>query len=645
VGVTPPEFVGAWSDAEGDVWMPLTMQQALGYQSNASSYGSADLTRPWFQQNNLAWLNLFGRLAPERRARATATLEAANRDALTDLALTVPAPQRRSITSGRLVVEPFVQGFSGLRSRFASALVALAGMVVIVLLVACANIANLLLARSTARAREIGIRIALGASRARLVQQGLIESLLLASIGGASGLLFGSWTSRALANYTLGQTNNPLPRVFDVDSRVVVFTAATSLGTALLFGMLPSLRATKFDVIARLSGGRGVVSRSMIGGMRPLVTAQLALSFVVVFAAALLGRSLLNFSHVDPGFSRDRTVAVSFNPRLSGFSIEQLPAVRDRLVNAATSVPGVTSAAISTCGLLANCSQSSGFTINERSGIQLNENYVGADYFTTVGVPVKGGREFTGRDVENAPRVAVVSESVARRYYGGVITAIGQRIGDDETTAEIVGVVGDTRPLSLRDAPVPMVYFPIAQNNQPVYTLAARVTGDAQTAALAIGKALRAAEPGLVIDTSGTMSTYVTLATSRERLVTYLVSALGALSLLLACVGLYGVLSYTVVRRLPELGVRAALGATPAGLRNLVLRDAVQIVAWGTFVGLGVAWWANRLIRSQLFDVGVFDPLACAIVIAVLGTSAIAACLLPAARASRIDPLHALRQE
>jgi hypothetical protein len=250
---------------------------------------------------------------------------------LIEMAQDVPdARERPSITSGQLVIEPFARGFSGLRGRFATSLIALAGLVALVLLITCANLANLLLVRSTARAREIGIRVALGASRVRLVRQAFTESLLLAAVGGTAGFAAGQWASRALARYTLGPSNSPLPVVFNADARALFFTAATTIVTAVVFGLLPSVRGTRVDVIQRLAGGRGVVSKSIIHGMRPLVAGQLALSFIVVFAAALLGRTLTNFSRVDPGFSLDHVVAVSFNARITGYAPGQWPALRER---------------------------------------------------------------------------------------------------------------------------------------------------------------------------------------------------------------------------------------------------------------------------------------------------------------------------
>jgi putative ABC transport system permease protein len=648
IGVAPPGFVGAWSDNEADIWMPATMQATLDYQNNNSAYGPADRNQPWLDQDGIAWLNLVARVPRGSLPQAEAVLRSTNRDALVDLSLTLPDPRARaSITSGVLVVEPFTRGFSGLRDRFSTPLMMLSAMVAIVLLVACANVANLLLARSTARAREIGIRVSLGASRARLIQQGLTESLLLAGIGGLAGVAIGERASTLIARAFLGSFNSPLPLAFATDLRVLVFTAATTLLTAVIFGLMPSIRATRLDVLHGLSlaGGRGVVSGSMLRGMRSLVAAQLALSFVVVFAAGLLGRSLLNFSRVDPGFSINPLVAIAFAPRISGYPVEQLPALRERLLTIARGVPGVTSVAISSCGLMANCTQSGGFHLGPPTtpARQLNVNYVGAGFFTTVGVPLIAGREFSERDAKGSPLVAMVSESVARRYPGGV--ALGQPVGDDEFSAEIVGVVRDTRPLTLRDAPLPMIYFPIAQTSQSFLTVTTRVAGDGRTMATAIGQAFKAAEPALIGDTARAMDAYLAQATNRERVVTYLLSSLGALALLLGCVGLYGVLSYAVARRTPELGLRVALGARPSDLRQIVLRDALHVTVGGVLAGLAAAYWANRLLQSLVFDVGLFDPITCAAVITLLALSAFAACSVPAIRASRVDPIQALRAE
>jgi predicted permease len=380
-------------------------------------------------------------------------------------------------------------------------------------------------------------------------------------------------------------------------------------------------------------------------GMRPLVTAQLALAVVVVFAAALLGRSLINFAKVDPGYDTDRLVSVSFSPSASGYSAGQIPALSSRLVDAVTSTPGFVSAAVSTCGLLENCQYSSSYFIDgdrARDEVDLDENYVGPEYFATAGIPITSGREFGDSDRDGGALVAIVSESLAKRYYAG-LNPIGRRIGDREFTAEIVGVVGDVRPRELREAPVPMLYFPIRQWPSRPNNLAVRVSGDAGTAVASVRTALQRAEPGLVLDNVGTMALQIDRNILRERLVTYLASAFGALSLLLGCIGLYGVLSYSVARRTQEFGVRLALGARPFDLTRDVLRDASRVIVAGAFVGLIAAQWVSGLLQALLYDVSAFDPLVALASAALLVTATLAASYLPARRASRVDPALALR--
>jgi len=298
VGIAPPGFIGVWSDARADLWLPLTMQQALGYRSNMSSYGDAEITNPWLTQDSIAWLNVIGRIPAGEQTQARVRFEVANRAGIEDLANTVDDPKfREDIRGNALVMKSLTQGFSRLRAQLSDAFIALTAMVAIVLLVACANVANLLLARSAARAREMAIRIAVGATRARLVQQGLVESALLATIGGAAGWVFGEWSSSVLASAFLATSRDRLPEVYSPDMRVLIFTAGISIATALLCGLLPAARTARSDsegalvVTSRSTGGP-----SIMRGMRPLVAAQLALAVVVVFAAALLGRSLVNFA-------------------------------------------------------------------------------------------------------------------------------------------------------------------------------------------------------------------------------------------------------------------------------------------------------------------------------------------------------------
>ena len=648
VGIAPAGFVGAWSDARADLWLPLTMQQSLAYRNNVSSYGEVEVTDPWVTQDRIAWLNVIGRIPAREQTRARARLEVANRAGIDDVANAVEDPKfREEIRGNALVMQPFTEGFSRLRAQLSDAFIALTAMVAIVLLVACANVANLLLARSAARARELAIRIAVGASRARLVQQGLVESVLLATLGGAAGWVLGQWSSSVLASAFLATSRDRLPEVYSPDVRVLMFAAGISIATALLCGLLPAARTARSDSQGTLVTSRSTGGPSIMRGMRPLVAAQLALAVVVVFAAALLGRSLVNFAKVDPGYDTDRLVSVTFSPSASGYSAAQLPALSTRLVDAVMSTPGFVSAAVSTCGLLDNCQYSSSYLIDgdrTRDEVDLDENYVGPGYFATAGIPITAGREFDDRDRDGGALVAIISESVAKRHYPG-LDPIGRRIGDREFTAEIVGVVGDVRPRELRDAPVPMLYFAIRQWPSRPNNLAVRVSGDVSGAVASVRAALQRAEPGLVLDNVGTMALQIDRNILRERLVAYLAAAFGVLALLLGCIGLYGVLSYSVARRTQEFGVRLALGARPRDLTRNVLGDASRVAFAGTAFGLLAALWVSGLLEALLFQVSTFDPLVGLVSAALLLIAALAASYLPARRAARVNPINALKTD
>jgi predicted permease len=648
VGVVPADFGGIWTDSPAEVWLPLSAQHDLHYANNVSSYGAVDGASPWMSQDRIAWLNVIGRVSHGHLTKARAALDVVNRAALQDVAAAIPDPEARpSILANTLVVEPFARGFSGLRTRYADALFALGGMVAIVLLAACANIANLLVARSNARARETAIRLAIGASRARLVQQYLIESLLLAFSGGAAGLIVGQWGSDLLASTFLNTTVDRLPAVFAPDARILVFTAAVSMGAALLFGLAPAVRASHTDPAASIATTRtSSGAPSAIRGMRPLVAAQLAFSFVIVLAAALLSRTLSNFARVDPGFATDHVITVAFNPSASGYTFEMLPALNLRLIRAARTVPGAVSATVSMCPLLSNCSSSGAYWLGNRGerAVSLFENYVGPEYFSTTGIRILRGREFTDRDVEGSTPVAIISESVARKYFGAK-DPIGMHTGEMQTEAEIVGVAADIRPVSLREPPVPMIYWPIQQQGAIPYGLSVRISGETAAAISTVRETLQRAEPQLAIESVTPMALQVQRNVLRERVVAYLASALGGLTLLLACLGLYGVLSYAVGRRKQEFGVRLALGAQPSDLTRMLMGDALEIVFAGTIAGFAIAYWTNRLLQALLFDVNPSDPLAGLSVAAILVVASAAACYLPALRASRIDPAVTLRAD
>jgi predicted permease len=644
VGIAERGFVGIWTDNEADVWMPLTLQQALGYQNNSSSWGG-NLNDPWPPEDRVAWLNVVGRVPRSEVAIATALLQTANHQGILDAAAGLDP--RDSMREHTLVVEPFARGFSGLRARYTEALLALAALVAIVLLVTCSSVATLLLARAAGNARDSGIRIALGATAGRLVRQGLTESMLLALAGGAIGLFAGEWASGFLARQVLGAVNN-LPHVFSPDARVLTLTAGSAIFTVLVFGLAPAIRAMRVGREATPgSQHRGGFDRSAMQGMRPLVALQVALSVVVAFAALLLGRTLINVTRIDPGFS-DRLVAATFDPTASGYSPEDVRALDQRLATAVLAVPRVTAVAVSRCGLVAGCSSSGSFRFDgvDGGGDSYYRNWISPEYFRTVGIPMMAGREFDERDAPGRP-VAIISESVARRFFVGQ-NPLGKRMGYSTLDTEIVGVVRDARSLTLHTPPVPMVYLPIhakSDTGMRGYYMEARVSGDPAALVAAVRDAVRRAEPSLLTNDITTIATRLARDTGRERVVAYLASSFAVLTLLLAALGIYGVLAYDVARRTKEIGVRMALGAQRGELTTFILGRSLGLTIAGVAIGLAGAAALARYLQGMLFGISAFDPSTFAIVPLVFVSVAVMASYLPARRATRVDPLVALRCE
>jgi predicted permease len=652
VGIMPPGFVGLWTDRDADVWMPVTLQPRLRYANNSSSYATFDPGRPWLGQDTIAWLNLVARIPAANRPGAVAALQAANHDGVAALAGAMADPKNRtSMLQHTLGIEPFAHGFSGLRARYSDALFALAAMVAVVLLVTCANVANLILVRALGRTRDVAIRVSLGATTARLVRQGLTDSLILSLGGGAAGFLLGEWASSLLAREVLGHFNGPLPPVFIADARVLTFAAGVSIATAMAFGIAPALRAAR---IGRRAAASGTTQRQAIGqvtrSMRAGVVAQLALSVVVVFAAMQLGRTLINFMEIDPGFAVDRLVSASLDPIESGYTGDDMPALGQRLVEAAGSVPGVVSAAASRCGLIAGCSSSGGYRLEGVDDeTSLNQNWVSPSYFATVGIPLVAGREFDERDVARGPSVAIVNESIARRWFPGQ-SPIGRHLGSPKPDIEIVGVVRDARTQSLHDSPVPMVYFPVAQatgliRQTALTNLDVQVNGGPGLVIPALREALRRAEPRLLVGDLVPKPMHIRRDLTRERIVAYLAFSFGALALVLASLGLYGVLSYGVAQRTQEIGVRMALGARRAEVLALVLRQSARMTATGLAIGFAGAAASSSFLSGMLFGVAPLDPVTFVAVVAALGAVTALASYLPAHRATTVDPMVALRFE
>ncbi len=653
VGVAPAGFGGLWLDDHPDLWLPVTLQPVIQHRTNTSSYGAVDRTRSFLDQDRIAWLNLFGRSGQDERRLAQTLLRSENRLALADFARDAAenARERESMQAQTLAFEPLTHGFSRLRARQSTMLLALMGLLSTILLLTAANVANLMLVRSSRRRRETAVRVALGATTGRIVGHVLAEALLLAGLGGVAGVLAAGWSRHLLAKQLIG-TSSLLPAGFSLDARTLLFALAASAITAVVFGVVPALRAARAgSLVSAGLNERESTGPAALRGMRPFVVLQLTLSVVIVFAAMLLSRSLLNLVRVDTGFASEHLLTASFfNARTLAGSGVSMTALADRLVTAANTVPGVTSSAVSVCGLIAGCSYTTGVRIDSVDGtVSVYQNWVWPGYFATVGIRLLRGREFDEHDTEHSMPVVVITESIARRYFAGR-DPIGSRLRglaiSQQYDAEIVGVVADLRPVTLRDDPVAMVFYPYSLRRTDALPTAidVRVSGDPDRTVSALRQALTRAEPGLTFDVTS-MPVRLAKQVERDRAIAYLTSAFAGLALLLASVGLYGVLSYLVGQRTREIGVRLALGAQRSDVIALVLKQGAILAFIGLVAGLAVAPLATRSLQGMFFEVNPLDARMFVTVALVMLAVAAMATIVPARRATRIDPIVALRCE
>ncbi|MBI3280366.1 MAG: FtsX-like permease family protein [Acidobacteria bacterium] len=529
------------------------------------------------------------------------------------------------------------------------------GMVGLLLLIACANVANLLLARAAARRQEIAVRLAIGAGRARLVRQLLTESALLAMAGGALGLLFADWGRRSLlALLSLG--SRPLPVNVSIDSRVLIFTAALSLATAILFGLVPALQATAQPLRVPAA------PRPRLAVSRLLAISQVALSVLLLICAGLFARTLRNLQTLDTGYRADDLLLAEINPRVLGYQSVQLRELYDRLLERVRAIPGVCSASLSLSPPISGDQWTSnvsvaGYTPRPDEDLNVQKLVVTPEYFDTVGLRVMEGREFTAQDARNASPVAVVNETMAHYFFGNR-SAVGQRFvfgGPLRGSGiEIVGVVRDAVYNRLRDRIPRAAYLPLSQQLEaagfhgPVALgdLEVRaVPGAASAVAAALRRVIAGTAPNLPVLGISTLPDRVNRALGQERAIAQLTGFFGALALLLAAIGLYGLMSYVVARRTREIGLRMALGALPGDVRRLILRETLSLTAAGVALGLPAAWLSLRVVSSQLFGLSAHDPATILAATLVMTAAAVLAGYLPARRATRIDPIEALRYE
>jgi predicted permease len=641
VGVIPEQFFGTQVGSRVDLWAPLSTEPLMRQPSWTSSAGPK-------------WLQLIGRLKPGvSLEQARADLDILFRPAVIEreLALQLTPEVRQAALSLKLRVESASNGLSGLRRQFSKQLAVLMVIVGLVLLIACANLANLLLARAAARQREIAVRLALGAGRARLIKQLLTESLLLALIGAAAGVLLADSSTQYLLKLWASGRNQILLDV-QPDARALVFTGLLSVLTALLFGLAPALRASRTDLIPALKeGGRGAES----GGSRQrlsrgLIVVQIALSLVLLVGAGLFLRTLRNLHSIDLGFERENILLVKLDPSHSGYSPEKTRGLFMRLLEGFQAIPGVRSASLSWNPPVAGGGSSRTVSVEGRApgpeaDREIYMNWVAPRYFETLGVPLIAGRDFGSHDTPDSPRVVILNRTMARLFFGDA-NPIGQRIRvEDNDIREIVGVVGDSHYLEIREKIAPTLYLNTFQGQTPGSEFAIRTSGDPVAVIPAVRREIESQATGVAIDSVRTLTGQVDAWLVQERLVALLSSCFGGLALFIAAVGLYGVLSYSVARRTQEIGIRMALGAQRFDVVAMILKGILRLVCVGLVIGIPLSLVLGRFVANLLYGITPADPLTIAAGALVLTIVALLAGYLPARRASRVDPMDALRRE
>jgi len=657
IGVTAPQFFGVSIDQRTDIWLPVMMQHSVRYRGNVS-IESGDRQQPWIPQPEISWLTLFLRIPrDEQVGEVTARLNAvAQRQFAQREAFRTDDEARRRYQSIRVILEPGDKGVSALRQRTRSPLTALLVMVSLLLLIACANVAGLLVARAASRQRELAVRVSIGANRGRLVRQLVAESLLLALIGGTLGLLVARWGADGLlALLTAGGTETAVD--VPMNSRVLGFALVTSLVTGLLFGLLPAWRASGVSPASTLSlMSRSVTSR--LGGPsrlplgRFLVAGQIAVTVLLLVMAALFARTLQQVSQVETGFARGSVLLARLDPISGRYTPEQLPAFYQRLLERVSSAPGVVSASLSLRDPMSGGRRTSSLGVEgyvRRRGEQneVQEEFVTNDYFKTLGISLIEGRTFGPEDTATSRSVSVINETLARRFFRGR-SAVGQRWAYDDNVGdgfEIVGVVRDARYNDLRGETPNVAYHAAAQSSEYLEGLEVRASGSASTLATSLRRVIADVDPRLPVLEITTLDARVGRMLTQERLLAALTVIFGAMALLLACLGLYGTMAYSVARRTAELGMRIALGATRRDVLFLVLREAILVIAIGLAVGVPLAMWAGGHLDDLLYNVSPLDALSYTSAAMVLAIVAIAAALLPARRAAALEPMRALRAE
>jgi putative ABC transport system permease protein len=657
VGVAREGFDGTNLGAATDVFVPITMSQQL----TPMETGLTD--------RQMRWLNVFGRLKPgisERQAQAGLQPLYSSRlqfEVQQKGFANASANDREQFLKGTVAVTPAAYGKSNLRARLTSPLWTLTAIGAGVLIIACANVANLLLARGSARRREIAVRLALGATRRRVVRQLLVESVLLALAGGAAGVLIATWGARGLLAFftqpDVTLTVTPWP-----DGRILAFNVIISITTGVLFGLAPAWQTSYTDVTPALKTESGAVLGSGYARLRKgLVVAQVMLSLLLLVGAGLFLRSLHNLLAIDTGFDTNRLLSFSVDPVPHGYGPAESKMFAKTLLERVRATPGVAGAGFASHALLEGGSWNSAITIAGRSydpnHVALtHNNLISPGYFDAMGIRVLAGRDFDARDERTIapgaeapqPSIAIVNEQFVNQYLQDQ-PALGLHIGfganpGTETPIEIVGVVTTAKYTDMRSKPAPQLYFPYLEGASVVgMTMYVRTLQTPATLAPSMRQVVQQLDPTLPIYSVRTVEEQVNRSLVTERLIASLSSVLGTLATLLAMVGVYGVMSYTVARRTREIAIRMAFGARAPRIASAIVAEMLALIALGVLMALPALWWLNRYVASQLYGVNPTDGATIVSAIAILMCAAGLAVWVPSRRALRVSPMVALRDE
>jgi predicted permease len=650
VGVVAKEFPSLDPARSRQLWLPISLQQQLGRNLNGTTGGD----HPSLQAgDDNWWVYIVARLKPGiTLGEAQAAADAAFRNDVSGESKTLFKPT----DAPRLVLMPVREGLSGLRDRFSKPLTILMTGVGIILLIACSNVAGLMLARSAARQREMAVRLALGAGRVRIATQLLTESMLLSAAGGLSGILLAYWTVQSLVAFMSRGGLWPAHLAVHLDLRIFAFTAVTAALTGILFGVVPALRGTSVELTPALKESTAAFASGAsrgpwwnLGG--GLVVAQVALSMLVLCGAGLLVRTLQNLKTIDPGFDTTNILLFGVDPTLNGYTETQSHNLYSQLQERLEALPGVLSATYSFDPLLSGNLWTSSFWLEGEA--QHPEHMtdalgVGPKFFETMRIPLLAGRTFSPQDFTSAPASEwsplVINEAFAQHFFKNQ-NPLGRRIhdlGGKDVSREIIGIVGDAKYQTLRSEIAPTAYVPQKGGDT---TFEVRTAINPATIIPAVRSMVSQLDNNLPLSNLKTQSEQIAGSLFQERLIARLSSFFGGLALLLACVGLYGLLSYEVTRGTHDIGVRMALGAQPRDILRIVVGHGVGFSAIGAIIGALAALGVTRYLASLLYGVRPDDPLTFAVVAILLALIAMVACYIPARRAMRVDPMVALRHE